>query len=75
MERCRAKLENLKLQMENGKKEIGKEFPHEKELAEKTKRLAELNALLGMDEKENVVMDEVLDEERGEGGREKDRER
>ena len=75
MERCRVKLENLKLQMENGKKEIEKEFPHEKELAEKTKRLAELNALLGMDEKENVVMDEVLDEERGEGGREKNRER
>ena len=68
MERCRAKLENLKLQMENGKKELGKEFPQEKELAEKTKRLGELNVLPGMDKKDHVVMDEGQEEERGEGG-------
>ena len=73
MERCRAKLENLKLQMENGKKELEKEFPHEKELAEKTARLAELNVLLDMDKKDHVVMEEEPEEEREEGGREKER--
>ena len=36
---------------------MAKEFPREKELAEKTARLGELNALLDLDKKEKIVMD------------------
>ena len=38
--------------------EAQKEFPQEKELAEKVARLGELNVLLDMDKKDRVVMEE-----------------
>lgn len=44
------KLEALQMQMANASAELGKPFPQEKELQEKTARLAELDALLNMDE-------------------------
>lgn len=44
-----AQLETLNEQMATAKAELGKPFPHEKALAEKLSRLAELNTLLNMD--------------------------
>ena len=58
LERCREKLETLKGQLETAKVEAGKEFPKEKELSEKVARLGELNALLDMDKKDQVLFDE-----------------
>ena len=43
--------------MEKAKAEIGKPFPQEKELQEKTKRLTELNVVLNLDEKDVVLLD------------------
>jgi len=48
------KLENLHQQMQNAQEELKKPFPKEQELAEKSARLAELNALLNMDARDNV---------------------
>lgn len=48
-------LEDLKHQAENAKAELQKEFPQEKELAEKSARLAELNMLLEMDSKQSAA--------------------
>ncbi|MGN0241621.1 MAG: helicase-related protein, partial [Candidatus Weimeria sp.] len=42
-------LETLKMQSVDAEAELGKPFPQEKELQEKTARLAELDALLNMD--------------------------
>ena len=39
------KLSSIRYELEESKKEIGKEFPHEKELAEKTARLEELTRI------------------------------
>ena len=47
------------------------EFPQEKELAEKVARLGELNALLDMDKKDHIVMEEEPEEEEIEPEREK----
>ena len=45
----RAALDDLYVQIESAKAEIGKPFAQEEELREKTARLAELNSLLNMD--------------------------
>lgn len=45
------KLENVQRQLETAKAELAKPFAQEAELLEKLERLAELNALLNMDEK------------------------
>ena len=58
MLRCQDKLENLKVQLENAKEEAQKEFPQEAELAEKVARLGELNVLLDMDKKDQVLLDD-----------------
>ena len=58
MLRCQDKLENLKIQLENAKEEAQKEFPQEAELAEKVARLGELNVLLDMDKKDQVLLDD-----------------
>lgn len=63
LERCREKLENLKTQLENAKVEAVKTFPMEQELVEKVARLGELNVLLDMDKKENIVIDCEPDED------------
>ena len=55
--RCRDKLENTKEQLETAKAESTKPFPREQELADKTARLEELNALLDMDKTDHVMLD------------------
>lgn len=59
---CAEQLENTKTQMENAKTEVQKPFPQEAELAEKMKRLDELNILLNMDKRDNEIADECPDE-------------
>ena len=58
-------------QLETAKAEAQKEFPQEKELAEKVARLGELNVLLDMDKKDRVVMEEEPETEEIEPEREK----
>ena len=57
LEEAVAKLENVEHQLETAKVEVVKPFAQEKELAEKLDRLAELNALLNMDEKGDEAVD------------------
>ena len=59
-----AGLDELHKQVENAKAEIAKPFPDEAVLEEKSRRLAELNAELDMDRRENEIVDGA--EERGE---------
>ena len=49
-EKAQIQLENLENQQEAARAELGKPFPHEAELAEKSARLAELDAALNMDD-------------------------
>ena len=51
LEEAQTKLANVEHQLETAKAEVDKPFPQEAELSEKLERLAELNALLNMDEK------------------------
>ena len=55
------KLANVEHQLETAKVEVTKPFPQEAELSEKLERLAELNALLNMDEKGDSAM--VMDDD------------
>ena len=48
------KLGNLQDQLAAAKEEVQKPFAHEAELAEKSSRLAELNAMLNMDERSHA---------------------
>lgn len=52
MTEAEQKLETVKEQLENAKQEVVKPFPKEQELNQMLERLAELNALLNMDEQE-----------------------
>ena len=45
--------------MDNAKAEVEKPFEQEQELSEKAARLAELDALLNMDKRENAALDAV----------------
>lgn len=56
-ENVKQKLAEEQRQMEMAKAELGKPFPQEEELAAKNKRLAELNALLNLDQKDSVILD------------------
>ena len=60
--RSREQLETAKSQLETAKVEAQKEFPQEKELAEKVARLGELNVLMDMDKKDRIVMEEEPEE-------------
>ena len=62
-EKCIAQLEDVKTQLESAKIEVEKPFPHEEELKMKSARLAELNALLDMDKKENEIVDGEREDE------------
>ena len=62
MAACIEQLENTRVQLENAKAEVQKPFPQEEDLAAKTARLNELNALLNLNKTEN----EIVDGERGE---------
>ena len=55
-------LEETKTQLENARAELATPFAREEELAEKTKRLKELNILLNMDEKDKTLIDSAPDE-------------
>ena len=52
----------LQKQLENAKEQLAQPFAQADELAEKSKRLAELEALLNLNEKD-IVLDTVPDEE------------
>lgn len=54
---CEKALATLKEQMDNAKAEVEKPFEQEHELSEKAARLAELDALLNMDKRENATLD------------------
>lgn len=54
---CEKALATLKEQMDNAKAEVEKPFEQEQELSEKAARLAELDALLNMDKRENAALD------------------
>lgn len=60
---CEEKLTETKNQFEIAKMESKKEFPKEAELAEKTQRLAALDALLNMDKREPQAIDMIPDED------------
>ena len=62
------KLSNVEHQLETAKVEVTKPFAQEQELAEKLERLAELNALLNMDEKGDNALDMGDDEPEEETG-------
>jgi len=69
---CNDRLVETTKQLENAKIEVGKPFPQEDVLSEKMERLAELNALLDMDHKENEIVDgEVSTDEPERGERQK----
>ena len=57
-------LETVQQQLKTAQEEVQKPFPKEAELSEKMERLAELNAMLNMDEKggENLLADEGIGE-------------
>ena len=55
-------LEETKGQLENARAELQTPFAREAELAEKTKRLKELNILLNMDQKDKTLIDSAPDE-------------
>ena len=60
------KLANVEHQLETAKVEVTKPFPQEAELSEKLERLAELNALLNMDEKGDSAV--AMDDDEPENG-------
>lgn len=62
LESEQAKLAETNAQLENARTELAAPFSREEELAEKTKRLKELNILLNMDEKDKTLMDDGPDE-------------
>lgn len=64
---CVEQPENTRVQLESAKAEVQKPSPQEEELAAKTARLNELNALPNPDKKEN----EIVDGERGEAAPQK----
>ena len=53
LEKAEQQLDSLRSQQEAAQAELGKPFPQEAELAEKSARLAELDALLNMDDRGN----------------------
>lgn len=57
-----SKLVQLQKQLENAKEQLAQPFAQADELSEKSKRLAELEALLNLNEKD-IVLDTVPDEE------------
>ena len=64
LEKAEQQLDNLRSQQEAAQAELGKPFPQEAELAEKSARLAELDALLNMDDRENDDPDRELTTEK-----------
>ena len=71
LEQCRERLKTLYVQLETAKEEAKKEFPREQELSEKVARLGELNALLDLDKKDKILLDEVVEGKEAEPKRKK----
>ena len=63
LDTCNKSIQELQTQMENAKQEIQKPFGQEQELAEKTKRLATLDALLSIDKREPENLDALPEEQ------------
>jgi hypothetical protein len=63
LEFAKESLADLEKQLENAKEELARPFPQERELKEKSARLAELDILLSMDEKGGSGREEVSGEE------------
>ena len=61
LEAVKNQLDNLYRQQAAAKAEVGKPFPQEQELREKSARLAELDALLNMDGKGRSAPETVVD--------------
>ena len=61
MTEAEQKLETVKEQLENAKQEVVKPFPKEQELNQMLERLAELNALLNMDEQEDMKNRRIME--------------
>ena len=73
LEEATRKLSSLEQQLQTAQKEVSKPFPQEQELLQKEARLAELNALLNMDERGSeaaLLDDEPAPEEDDPEGRE-----
>ena len=66
---CIATLDNTRVQLENAKVEVEKPFAQEEELATKSARLEELNALLNMDQKDNELAEPSAEEVEEENNR------
>ena len=75
LENARSQLAHATEQLENARTEMTSPFPREAELAEKTRRLNELNVLLNLNESDRVVMSEEPDEDDKPRPRTADRER
>jgi len=58
-----AQLETLYQQQGNARAELGKPFEREQELIEKSARLAELDSMLNIDEKPEIVVMDCVDDE------------
>ncbi|MBR0303003.1 MAG: helicase, partial [Clostridia bacterium] len=58
---CEAQLENEKIQLETAKQDVDKPFAHEEELKVKSARLAELNAMLDLNKRDNEIVDDEKD--------------
>lgn len=62
LEEAQTKLANVEHQLETAKIEVNKPFLQEAELSEKLKRLAELDALLNMGEKEDSIIENTTED-------------
>ncbi|MGM9628951.1 MAG: SNF2-related protein [Faecousia sp.] len=71
----REELQDVQIQLANAKTEMEAPFAKEAELAEKSTRLKELNILLSMDDKYNVLMDNISDKKEGHKEKAKEYER
>ena len=60
---CEQALANIQTQIENAKAEVEKPFAQEDELRTKSARLAELDAMLNMDKRENDTLDAAPEQE------------
>lgn len=72
LEDNKLKLSTLKQQFENAKVDVKIPFDKEDELAEKTKRLNRLNKELEINEKENEIIDDVMEEQKEIDSKEKE---
>ena len=75
LEDYRTVLQDTQTQLANAKTEMETPFAREKELAEKSARLKELNILLNMDQKDRSVLDDGPAEESPEKEKQREEER